>query len=205
MKLRVIIFAKAPLAGQVKTRLIPALGEQKATTLARNMLIYTIDKALQSGADTVELCTTELDNPIWLDIWPNSAVPDKLTLTEQISGDLGCKMADAAKRAMTDGEIPLLIGTDCPALDTLHLQGAINALATHDLVITPVRDGGYALLGMREFYEELFTHMPWSTAAVNAITLARVKKYGLTVAQMPTLIDIDTANDLNASLLSTFL
>lgn len=205
MNLRLIIFAKAPLAGQVKTRLIPTLGVEKATKLARNMLIDTVDKALQLDVDTVELCTTQLENSIWLDIWPNSTVPDKLTLTEQVSGDLGCKMADAATRAISRGETPLLIGTDCPPLDTLHLQSAIYALTTHDLVITPVRDGGYALLGMRDFYPELFTRMPWSTAAVTAITLARVKKYGLTVAKMPTLIDIDTVNDLDAPLLSTLL
>ncbi len=194
MKTHIIVFAKAPTPGKVKTRLIPSLGERGATALARKMLIDTLDKARAANADSVELCTTQLHAEVWKGILPIGDI----TVSEQICGDLGAKMAAATQRTLAQGKTPVLIGTDCPELDSTHLRRAMHSLKHNDVVLTPVHDGGYALIAMRDFYPELFINMPWSTGAVAVITRARCQRLGLSVMQMPTLLDIDEAEDLAA-------
>ena len=190
---RVVIFAKAPLAGSAKTRLIPALGLDGSADLARRLLEHTLAQALQAQVGPVELCVTpDSQHPIWSQL----PVPRAVSLTEQGEGDLGARMAAAARRVIEAGESLLLLGTDCPQLDALHLQKAAAALSDHDICLTPVSDGGYALLGLRVFDGALFEDIPWSTDKVAQLTLDVADAAGLSVRRFAPLHDIDEPGDL---------
>jgi hypothetical protein len=140
---RIVIFAKAPVPGRVKTRLIPALGAEGAGQLAREMLTGTLRAAAASGLP-FELCG-EPEASGWGDLLP--PVP----FVPQGEGDLGQRLARAAARVLGEGDNVLLIGADCPELDGPRLNAAAEALQDHDAVIHPAQDGGYALLGLRRF------------------------------------------------------
>ncbi|AKU12229.1 hypothetical protein AzCIB_2334 [Azoarcus sp. CIB] len=190
---RVVIIAKAPIAGFAKTRLTPALGAEGAARLARRMLEHTVRTALEARVGAVELCVTPSpDNPIWKTL----DLPDGLEWSEQGDGDLGARMARATERTTAAGEAALLIGTDCPGLTALHLRMAAEALVDHDAAIVPTVDGGYALLALRRFHPCLFTHMPWSTDAVAFETLCRIGRLGWNVKSAQPLHDIDEPEDL---------
>lgn len=191
---RLVIFAKAPQPGAVKTRLIPALGADGAAALACAMLAHTLQQAHAAGLDAVELCMSPAPgDPAWHGV----ALPAGVDCTAQGEGDLGERMDRAMQRALALQPGPvLLIGTDCPALNSSHLREAARQLAQHDAVLLPVADGGYVLIGLRAPCPALFTHMPWSTPAVAAETLQRLGTLGLRVWQGPMLHDIDEAADL---------
>jgi rSAM/selenodomain-associated transferase 1 len=189
----IIIFAKAPLAGFAKTRLIPALGEKGAAQLAKRLFDHALAEALSADIGSVELCVTPgLENHCW----KNFQFPENLTLTEQGEGDLGERMARASKRSLGYHESVLLIGTDCPELNRSYLQEAADELSCHDACLTPVSDGGYALMGLKAFHSSLFEDMPWSTDKVSALTLERFRKLDWQVAHLKPLHDIDEADDL---------
>lgn len=193
-KPRLVIFAKAPQIGTVKTRLIPALGAQGATELARTMLSHTLQQALAADIGPVELCMSPPpDDPAWQGI----ALPNAIERSTQGEGDLGERMARAVQRVTTELAQPvLLMGTDCPALDARHLTQAALQLAQHDAVLVPVADGGYILIGLKAPCPEIFSHMPWSTSVVAAETRQRLAALGLRVWPGPQLHDIDEPADL---------
>lgn len=193
-KPRIVIFAKAPVAGRVKTRLIPALGEAGAASLARTMLETTVAEALAAGLPTLpELCADP--HPMdaeWAPFLPRA----QLRFTWQGEGDLGERLARAAQRTIGIEENALLIGTDCPDLDRHRLRAAAAALAEHDAVIHPTHDGGYALLGLRRFDDSIFEDVPWSTDGVAEATIARIRALGWSLRIGETLRDIDVPADL---------
>lgn len=190
---RIVIFAKAPVPGRVKTRLIPALGEIGAARLAHKMLLDTVAEAAAANLAIPELCVDPhpLDPP-----WDGLLPTQHLRVTAQGEGDLGARMARAAKRSILLGENVLLIGTDCPGLDRDRLRAAAMALDAHDAVIHPVEDGGYALLGLRRFDASLFENIAWSTPAVAEATIARIGALGWTLHLGKNLRDIDVPADL---------
>lgn len=188
---RIVVFAKEPVAGRVKTRLIPALGAEGAAGLAREMLAHTLDEARATGLE-VELCG-DPDPTGW------NEPPPPVHLTAQGAGDLGARLARAAARTLGEGDRVLLIGTDCPGLDRRRLRAAAAALDAHDAVIHPALDGGYALLGLRRFDPSLFARMAWSTAKVAGQTIARVRALGWSLQVLETLHDIDEPADLSPS------
>lgn len=183
---RIVIFAKAPVAGRTKTRLIPALGAEGAALLAREMLERTVAEAVASGL-RVELCG-EPDAASWSDA--------PVLRTAQGEGDLGARLARAAARVLGEGERPILIGADCPALDRSRLAAAAAALEDHDAAIHPAADGGYVLLGLRRLDPSLFDGMSWSTDAVGARTIAAIRALGWSLFTGDTLADVDEPADL---------
>lgn len=188
-----VILARAPVPGACKTRLIPALGATGAAMLAQRMLLHTVDAALAARVGPVTLwCTPAPGDTAWCAV----PLPADIDRVDQGPGDLGERLARAANNH-TDGSGVLLIGTDCPTLDAPLLRTAAATLATHDAVLLPVADGGYALLGLRRFDASLFTGIAWSTAAVAEQTLARLDALGWSVAQLPIAHDIDTPADLH--------
>jgi rSAM/selenodomain-associated transferase 1 len=189
---QIIIFAKLPRPGFAKTRLIPALGADGAAHLAHRLLMHTIDQALLAGIDRVELCTTPAPED---EGWRALPLPPSITLTDQGSGDLGDRLARASARAAPHGPV-ILIGTDCPALTAALLLKASEALQQHDCVLIPTFDGGYALLGFRNFHPLLFENIAWSTASVSRETQARIRTLSWTLEILPTLHDIDEPDDL---------
>ena len=191
---RLVIFAKAPQAGQVKTRLMPALGAQGATALAQRMLAHVLQQALQANAGPVELCMSPSPGD---PAWENIAIPAAVLRTAQGEGDLGERMARAVRRVTAEaGQPVLLMGSDCPALTAALLHEAARQLQTHDALLVPVADGGYVLIGLKSPCPTLFTQMPWSTASVAAETLSRMAALGFKVWCGPLLHDIDEPADL---------
>lgn len=194
---RIVIFAKAPQPGSVKTRLIPALGVDGAAALARRFLAHALQQALAANVGQVELCMSPAPcDAAWQGVEINSAVQQ----TAQGGGDLGERMASAVARvtrapAPADKSV-LLIGTDCPALTAPLLQQAALQLGCHGAVMLPAYDGGYVLLGLKSPCPELFDHMPWSTSGVAAETLRRMAAFNMCVWQGPMLHDIDEPADL---------
>lgn len=190
---RVIIFAKAPLPGFAKTRLIPALGQAGAAKLAQQMLFNTLHEAIAAEVGTVELCVTP---SIYHPAWRGIQLPAGIEISGQGEGDLGARLALAAERALANTEPVLLIGTDCVEMSGDLLREAAQALQKHDAVIHCTADGGYALLGLRRFSPSLFSDMPWSTAAVSSTTLARIGQLGWPVHVGQMLHDVDEPQDL---------
>jgi rSAM/selenodomain-associated transferase 1 len=184
---RIVIFAKAPVSGRVKTRLIPALGAEGAARLAADMLAGTVEEALASGCEA-ELCG-DPDPAGWYEGPP-------LRLAAQGQGELGERLERATARVLGGGETILLIGADCPELDRSRLARAAEALETHDAVLHPATDGGYALLGLRRFHPSLFAGIPWSTPAVAAETIRRIAALGWSLQVGATLRDVDEPEDL---------
>ena len=194
---RIILFAKAPIAGRVKTRLIPALGAEGAAELARRMLGHALSIADAAAVGSLELCASPA--PSHPD-WQNIPLPTGCETSDQGDGDLGVRMARAAQRGLARGQNVLLIGADCPALTVQHLCAAAAALHdhehSHDAVLLPAWDGGYLLLGLKTHAASLFEDMPWSTAQVAELTLARMAALGWRIAVLDTLPDIDRPEDL---------
>jgi uncharacterized protein len=184
---RIVVFAKAPVPGRVKTRLIPTLGEEGAAALAAEMLAQTLEEALATGL-AVELCG-EPDAAQWHEARTG------LALTAQGGGDLGERLARAAERVLEESSI-LLIGADCPELNRRTLLNAAASLEAHDAVIHPAHDGGYALLGLRRFDRSLFERISWSTSGVAGETIARIEALGWSLHVAETLRDVDEPEDL---------
>ena len=191
--IRIVVFAKAPLAGFAKTRLIPALGKQGAADLAKRLLEHTLYEALTSRVGSVELCVTPSSSD---PIWHKLPLPDAYYLTDQGDGDLGERMARATERVISAGEAVLLIGTDCPQLDAARLQEAAQALQCTDAVLVPAFDGGYVLLGLSRFDSSVFAGIAWSTDSVLDETMDKLKQLDQVLTILPTLHDVDEPSDL---------
>lgn len=190
---RIVIFAKAPLPGFAKTRLVPALGEAGAARLATRMLMHALEQAVACRGVEVELCCTPPPgDPAWFGI----TVPSFVARTDQGEGHLGERLARAASRSFAEGAHPVFIGTDCPALTTQRLEAAIAQRVSRDLVIHGTADGGYALLGMSRYAGSIFRDIAWGTSAVLEQTLARASNEQMTVYLLETLRDIDEPADL---------
>ena len=191
---RIVIFAKAPVPGKVKTRLIPALGDVAAAQLARRMLADTVQHALSAKLSIPEVCVTpDFDDLEW-----KGQLPSGIELSNQGPGNLGDRMAVAARRVIDRGECILLVGIDCPDLDNKRLIEAAAQLQKHDAVIHPARDGGYVLLGLKRTDPSLFDDIAWSTDTVAATTIARVQALGWSFWVGDTMSDIDEPADLVA-------
>lgn len=190
---RTVIFAKAPLPGLAKTRLIPALGAQGAADLARRLLLRAVQEAQSANLGPVELCVTPaVTEPVWRTL----PLPAALRWTEQGEGDLGARMARAAQRVLDCGEAVLLTGTDCPELGAAQLQQAASALRRCDATLVPAFDGGYVLLGLNRFHRSLFEGIAWSTDSVTKETVQRLKQLEWSLQCQPALHDIDEPADL---------
>jgi len=189
----IIVFAKAPVAGYAKTRLVPALGADGAANLARRLLETALAAALDAAIGPVELCCAPDErHPAF------AGVPriDASRLTGQGDGDLGTRMARALDRSLRHDAGAIVIGTDAPALDAAYLREAAAALVSHDAVFGPALDGGYALVGLRRPAPALFEGIAWSTPQVMGQTRERLARLGLRHAELATLADIDEPADL---------
>ena len=180
---RLSIFARLPVPGKVKTRLIPALGEEGAARLYARLLALTVEVARESGLE-FELRVTGGEIGAFQGLFGND-VP----VVDQGDGDLGARMARVEAPA-------LIIGSDCPGITAPLLRAAAGALEDRRVVLGPANDGGYYLIGYREPVPFLFEDMEWSTPKVLPETLARLAARGHGPAILPELADIDTAEDL---------
>ena len=185
------LFAKPPVKGKVKTRLIPELGESVATDIYRYCLDYTIGLVRQSG----------IDYQLWLSEESQDSIFRDQPYSLQQGTDLGSRMLSAIKsrleqNANEDSGV-ILIGSDCLDLTATHLQQAIDALRNHDLVLLPTFDGGYALIGCRRVDAELFANVDWGQKRVLQKTLENAKFLNYRVSLLETVRDIDRLQDVN--------
>jgi uncharacterized protein len=191
---RIAVMARAPVAGQAKTRLVPALGAAGAAALATRLLAHAVAQAVRAQLGPVTLwATPDASHPAFVQAQQRHGV----ALAVQGPGDLGARMLQVFETSFADSPLPLLLmGTDIPDLTFDVLQQAAAALQSHDAVFVPALDGGYALLGLHAPAPSLFTGLPWSTPQVMAQTRLRLKAAGLSHLELPALHDIDEPADL---------
>lgn len=185
------VFAKAPQAGAVKTRLIPALGAAGAARLARGFALDAVRLAAHFASQQVTLwCAPDAQHRFFRALHARFGV----AVRKQIGADLGARMAHAFSNQPTP---LLLIGTDCPALCMEHLMAATVALRDgNDAVFIPAEDGGYVLVGLRRPQPRLFEDIAWGSEHVMAQTRERLREIGLRWSEPLTLWDVDEPADL---------
>jgi len=182
---RVAAFARFPVAGMCKTRLIPAVGAQGAATI-HTKLVENCVAAMRGSGLSIELRTTGAEAPAFRD-WLGLDI----AFIDQGDGDLGDRLARAA------APYPVIfIGSDAPDLDADRLIAAAKALASAPAVIGPAEDGGYYLLGLNAPAPWLFTGMDWGTEAVFEETMRRFAAHGVTPVVLEPLADLDRPEDL---------
>ncbi len=191
---RILIFAKAPEPGCVKTRLIPALGAEGAARFHRDLLQQVVESVVSAGLSPVQLwCAPDSVH----DLFQQLAARYDLLLCDQAGADLGERMCHAAERALETSDAVLLIGADCPVLGAAHLLQALQWLANgEDAVLGPAEDGGYVLLGLRRSSAALFEKMPWGGDQVLEMTRSRLAGLGWRWRMLEPLWDIDRPEDL---------
>ena len=189
----IALFAKAPLPGLVKTRLIPTLTPEEAARVARAALDDTVRHIVPAVRARWALY---LDGAADESL-ESLAADHGVTITYQRGADLGERLAAAFTEMREKGGHPILaIGSDSPTVDPGRIRVAIQALTTVDVVLGPAEDGGYYLVGMRGAHEAIFREIPWGTETVTARTLARAAALGLTVRLLEPWYDIDEASSL---------
>lgn len=181
--LKIALFARFPVAGMAKTRLIPAVGAVGAADLHQRLVERTIATMRESGLP-FEVHITGAP-PADFAKWLGGDVP----LVEQGEGDLGERLARVSAPA-------ILLGADIPDLEAHHLTAAAKALENVPIAIGPVDDGGYYCLGFRDPVPFLFGDMDWGTDGVFAETAKRLDARGLAYQKLETLRDLDRPDDL---------
>lgn len=196
MKRGLIVFAREPIPGKVKTRLAAAVGDQVAADLYESMLQAVLKTCRQlDDVETIVYWACEEES------LPRLDEKYRCSSRRQSMGDLGERMRGAFQEMFSGGcEVCCIIGSDAPDLPLPYIREAFRLLATRqaDTVFGPSRDGGYYLLGMRKIWPQLFRNIPWSSADVLEQSLAAARDSGLTAALLPEWQDIDTAEDLQA-------
>jgi rSAM/selenodomain-associated transferase 1 len=187
---RIIVFARAPVPGEAKTRLIPALGAEGAARLHARLVERTLATACAAGVGAVELCCApDATHPFFA----ACAARFGVALTAQGAGDLGARM----RRALAVARPAVLIGSDCPAMTPDYLRGAAGALGDGcDLVFGPADDGGYVLVGANRLNAGCFERISWGGAEVMATQRLRLRAGGLRWTELAPLWDVDRPGDL---------
>ncbi len=194
MSTTILVFAKAPVPGEVKTRLIPALGAAGAAALHERLTDRALATAAEAAVGPVELCCApDVSHPVLAAL----ARARGATLAAQGPGDLGDRMHAAFRRALAAAPAAIVIGCDCPALTPQHLRAAAAALAGGaDAVLAPAADGGYVLVGLARAEPSLFAGIAWGGPDVLEHTRGRLAALGWRWQELETLWDVDRPADL---------
>lgn len=193
-RVAIAIMAKAPRAGQVKTRLCPPLTSEQAAALYGCFLADKIAQIRTLRAARPAIAFTPEDERKAFE-----ALAPGFLLVPQRGPDLGSRLLGSLTELLRDGAAAAVaVDSDTPTLPTAFLQQAIDRLVTGrtDVVLGPTEDGGYYLIGMRRAHPELFSGIPWSTPRVLSETLIRARAAGLDTACLPPWFDVDTPDDL---------
>ncbi|HZI89132.1 MAG TPA: TIGR04282 family arsenosugar biosynthesis glycosyltransferase [Candidatus Polarisedimenticolia bacterium] len=189
----IALFAKAPVAGRVKTRLVPPLTHEDAARVARASL-----------EDTARRIAAAVSVPwtLFLDGEPDEStrrLADEtgIGLLPQEGDGLGSRLTAAFRVMRSRGARRVLaIGSDSPTLDPERIREAIESLAVCELTLGPTEDGGYYLIGMSGAHESVFEEIPWGSADTAAATLDRARTKGLSVRLLSPWYDLDDTQDL---------
>jgi len=185
-----LLFAKAPIAGKVKTRLMTNCSAEQAAEIAKRLMQASIQRACEFWPGDVYLSAwLDLDHPFFNDMLQRYPI----RITQQCKGDLGEKMRHALT---TFGYPAAVMGCDAPHVKGTTLQQAYGLLQQGESVIGPSNDGGYYFLGLCQAADTLFIDKPWGSEYVLEQTLASAEGGGLNLGQLPTLNDVDEWQDL---------
>lgn len=185
---RAIILCKAPVAGAVKTRLIPAYTASQAAQLHVTMARTVAARLSSLFADT-RVAADDVTHPFFASL--------HLPVMAQGEGDLGQRMARLSRQAFAESAGPLLlVGTDSPHMPASRLLAAMALAAEYEVVIGPVEDGGYDLIACRHHQPGLFAGVRWGSGRVLADTLARIETLGLSHTLLDCGFDIDRPEDV---------
>ena len=188
-----IQFARSPVPGQVKTRMIPALSESAACDLHRDLVLWTCRNLCGSGVGEVELWVAgETSHAVFRQCLDYGV----RAIYQQRGADLGQRMCHALADGLRRYDKVILVGSDCPAIDGHYLSAARAALASHCVVLGPAEDGGYVLIGATEVFPELFTGIAWGQASVYSATVEALEKMTVSWQALDCLPDIDRPADL---------
>ena len=193
----VLVFARAPVAGQAKTRLIPLLGELGAANVSAQLTRRALRVAIDARIGPVELwCAPDCGHPFFTDCAREFGIP----LHAQSAGDIGARMAHAFHHALARHGQAVLIGADAVSLQLTDLQTAAGALQSHNCAFAPAEDGGYLLVALRTPQPALFEGVDWGGERVWAQTQARIAALGLDCHVLATGYDLDRPDDYRRAL-----
>ena len=188
---RVAVFAKAPVAGDVKTRLAGLLGADGAAGLHAGLVRHALATAVAARVGPVELwCAPDAAHPFFA----ACATRFGVALHAQRGADLGARMADAVARALALGDALVIIGSDCPALQPADLRAAADAVRRCDVAIAPAEDGGYVLVALSSA-QPIFSGIAWGSSRVMAETRAQLEAARATWCELPRRWDVDRPED----------
>lgn len=188
----ILVFARAPVPGRCKTRLIPRLGRRGAAQVHRALALKTLRTACAvTGARTELWCAPDTRHGFF------NACRHRLEvrLHRQRAGDLGEKMSHAIAQALRRTERVIVIGTDCAVLSAADLRAALTALDTHDTVLQPAEDGGYVLIGARRWRTGALHGIEWSSGRELTQTRRGLQRNGLSLALLEPRWDVDDPAD----------
>lgn len=189
----IAIMAKAPFPNKVKTRLTPPLSPFEASSLYHSFLLDKIEQVKCID----EACIFIAYTPESSESFFRNIIPPGFSLINQEGKDLGERLINVSYELFAMGaEKVVLLDSDTPNLPADHIREGLSRLNETDVVLGPCEDGGYYLIGMRNFIPEIFSMIPWSTALVTEFTLRKVHELGLTVSMLPGWYDVDTGKDL---------
>lgn len=188
------VFAKAPAPGEVKTRLIPALGARGAAELQEKLIERTLEQALAAKVGRVELwCAPDTEHPFFR----RCRRRYRLRMQQQRGEDLGARMSEALEAGLARGELPVLVGTDCTEIWASDFeQAALWLRSGTDAVFCPVEDGGYVLVALSRPAPFLFADMPWSSPQVIEETRRRLSANRFDWRELDGRFDLDRPEDL---------
>jgi uncharacterized protein len=185
-----IIFAKNPEMGKVKTRLAKTIGDKNALMVYLKLLEHTHQIAEKVEIEKAVYYSDRLENFDLLDYY-------KFPKYLQVGTGLGERMQNAFEKSFSKGYKKIgIIGSDCYLLTPDILTSAYKKLEAFDIVIGPAEDGGYYFLGMKKLHYYLFENKNWSQEDVMLDTILDCKKNNLTYFLLETLTDVDTEKDL---------
>lgn len=189
-----IVFARTPVQGQTKTRLIPVLGPGGAAKLHAELLYHTLLEARRSFFSSLQLwCLPSIDHPVFAAYAKKFAA----NLYLQTGEDLGIRMHNALEHALKHYTFAVIVGSDCPVLSTNILNQAHAALdGGYDAVLGPCEDGGYYLIGARQADHAIFHHTDWGKTFVAERTRQNFRMLGWSWLETDELWDVDNMEDL---------
>jgi len=186
------VFAKAPVPGKVKTRLLACMDADSACALHQQLIDACLSRTINKYAWQTQLWGTDSASEFLKEV---SASYD-ISLHEQHGDELGVRMANAVKTTLENNLYVVLIGTDCPELDAAYIETVVQKLQSGiDCVLGPAEDGGYVMLGLSMYDDSLFNDIEWGTERVLAVTRQRIKSLGWSCDEMPVLWDVDRPED----------
>jgi rSAM/selenodomain-associated transferase 1 len=192
LKCAIVIMAKAPIPGLVKTRMTPWLDPMVVSSLYHNFLLDKIEQVKNIGVQAFIAYTPETGLAFF-----RSIIPPGFDLINQVGADLGERLADISKSLFGQGfEKVLILDSDTPNLPVEYIQKGLDQLDKSDVILGPCEDGGYYLIGLRECQPLLFQDIPWSTSRVTEFTVKKAQSRDLSVFLLEKWYDIDTIDDL---------